>query len=53
MAKISLQAFKAKDARFVAHWLKSKGFHKLCSVFEGIYIQEPFILSLACKSVVN
>ena len=24
--------------------------HKLCSVFEGI--QEPFILSLACKSVV-
>ena len=51
MAKISLQAFKAKDARFVAHWLKSKGFHKLCSVFAGI--QEPFILSLACKSVVN
>ena len=30
--------------------LKSKGLHKLCSVFEGI--QEPFILSLACKSVV-
>ena len=36
--------------RFVANWLKSKGLHKLCSVFEGI--QEPFILSLACKSVV-
>ena len=41
---------KAKDTRFVADWLKSKGLHKLCSVFEGI--QEPFILSLACKSVV-
>ena len=36
-----------KDTRFVADWLKSKGLHKLCSVFEGI--QEP---SLACKSVV-
>ena len=44
-----LHAFKAKDTRFVADWLKSKGLHKLCSVFEGI--QEPFILSLACKSV--
>ena len=28
----------------------SRGLHKLFSVFEGI--QEPFILSLACKSVV-
>ena len=34
----------------MADWLKSKGLHKLSSVFEGI--QEPFILSLACKSVV-
>ena len=42
---------KAKDTRFVADWLKSKGLHKLCSIFEGI--QEPFILSLACKSVVS
>ena len=50
MAKTSLHAFKAKDTRFVADWLKSKGSHKLCSVFEGI--QEPFRLSLACKSVV-
>ena len=49
-AETSLDAFKAKDTRFVADWLKSKGLHKLCSVFEGI--QEPFILSLACKSVV-
>ena len=43
MAETSLDAFKAKDTRFVADWLKS-------SVFEGI--QEPFVLSLACKSVV-
>ena len=50
MTKTSLHAFKAKDTRFMADWLKSKGLHKLCSVFEGI--QEPFILSLACKSVV-
>ena len=48
MAKTSLRAFKAKDTRFVSDWLKSKGLHKLCSVVEGI--QEPFILSLACKS---
>ena len=47
MPKTSLHAFKAKDTRFVADWLKSKGLHKLFSVFEGI--QEPFILSLACK----
>ena len=41
---------QSEDTRFVADWLKSKGLHKLFSVFEGI--QEPFILSLACKSVV-
>ena len=40
----------SKDTRFVEDWLKSKGLHKLCSAFEGT--QEPFILSLACKSVV-
>ena len=51
MPKTSLHAFKAKDTRFVADWLKSKGLRKLCSVFKGI--QEPFILSLACKSVVS
>ena len=50
MPKTSLHAFKAKDTRFVADWLKSKGLHKLFSVFEGI--QEAFILSLTCKSVV-
>ena len=40
MSKTSLHAFKAKDTRFVADWLKSKILHKLWSVFEGI--QEPF-----------
>ena len=39
-----------ENTRFVADWLKSKGLHKLCSVFEGI--QEPSVLFLACKSVV-
>ena len=29
MAKTSLHAFKAKDTRFVADWLKSKGLRKL------------------------
>ena len=33
----------------MAYWLKSKGLHKLCSVFEGI--QEPFMLSLALNPV--
>ena len=50
MAETSLDAFKAKDTRFVADWLKSKGFYKLCSVFEGI--KDAFELSSACKSVV-
>ena len=46
-----LDAFiKAKDTRFVADWLKSKGLHKLYSVFEGI--QAPFVLSSACKGAV-
>ena len=45
MTEASLDALKAKDTRFVADWLKSKGLHKLCSVFEGI--QEPFALSSA------
>ena len=49
VAETNIDAFKAKDTRFVVDWLKSKGLHKLYSVFEGI--QEPFILSLACKSV--
>ena len=51
MPKTSLHAFKMKDTRFVVDWLKSKGLHKLCSVFEGI--QEPFTIFLACKRVVS
>ena len=50
MPKTSLHAFKVKDIQYVADWLKSKGLHKFFSVYEGI--QEAFILSLACKSVV-
>ena len=46
----SLTHSKAKDIPFLSDWLKSKGLHKLCSVLEGI--QEPFVLSSACKSVV-
>ena len=36
MAETNLDAFKGKDTAIVADWLKSKGLHKLCSVFEGI-----------------
>ena len=50
MAGTNLDAFTAKDTRFKADWLQTKGLHKLSSVFEGI--QEPFVLSSACKSVV-
>ena len=32
---------KGKDCVFVADWLKTKGLHKLCSVFEGV--KERFI----------
>ena len=28
--------FKGKDCVFGADWLKTKGLHKLCSVFEGV-----------------
>ena len=49
MVETSLDAFKGKYTRLVVYWLKSKGLHKLCSVFEGN--QEPFVLSSACKSV--
>ena len=27
---------KGKDCVFEAAWLKTKGLHKLCSVFEGV-----------------
>ena len=28
--------FRGNDCVFVAYWLKTKGLHKLCSVFEGV-----------------
>ena len=40
--------FKGKDCVFVVDWLKTKGLHKLCSVFQGVY--ERFI-SIICKYV--
>ena len=36
MAETSLHALKAKETWLVVDWLKSKGLHKLCSVFEPI-----------------
>ena len=33
----NVDEFKGKDCVFVADWLKTKGLHKLCSVFEGVY----------------
>ena len=34
--------FKGKDCVFVADWLKTKGLHKLCSVFEGVCLSWGF-----------
>ena len=35
-AEANFDEFKRKDCVFVADWLKTKGLHKLCSVFEGV-----------------
>ena len=35
-AEANVDEFKGKDCVFVAEWLKTKGLHKLCSVFEGV-----------------
>ena len=32
----TLMNSQEKDCVFVADWLKTKGLHKLCSVFEGV-----------------
>ena len=32
----SFDEFKGKDCVFVADWLKTKGLHNQCSVFEGV-----------------
>ena len=37
--------FKGTDCVFVADWLKIKGPHKLCSVFEGVFILYKYVLS--------
>ena len=44
MAQTNFDVFKGKDCGFVADWLKTKGLHKLCSVFE--VIKNHFILSM-------
>lgn len=36
MAETNFDEFKGKDCEFVAVWLKTKGLHKLCSVFEVV-----------------
>ena len=36
MAETNFNEFKGKDCIFVAEWLKTKGLHKLCSIFEGV-----------------
>ena len=51
MAETSLDVFKGRDYTFVADWLKSKGLHKLCSVFEGI--KNQFILSLNTVNILS
>ena len=50
MAKTSLHAFIAKDNPNRGGLAEKQRLAQACSVFDGI--QEPFILSLACKSVV-
>ena len=46
MAETSnFEEFKGKDCVFVADWLKTKGLHKLCSVFEGVKERYMFIAS--------
>ena len=37
-AETNFDEFKGKDCVFVAVWLKNRGLHKLCSVFEGVFI---------------
>ena len=36
MAETNFDEFKGKDCILVVGWLKTKGLHKLCSVFEGV-----------------
>ena len=46
-ATSNFDEFKEKDCVFVADWLKTKGLHKLCSVFEGerfLFIVYKYVL---------
>ena len=36
IAETNFDEFKGTYCVFVADWLKTKGLHKLCSVFEGV-----------------
>ena len=36
MAETNFDEFIGKDCIFVADWLKTKGLHKFCVVFEGV-----------------
>ena len=49
-SETNFDEFKGKDCVFVANWLKTKGLHKLCSVFEDV--QERFI-SIIHKNVLS
>ena len=33
---VNFDDFKGKDCVLMADWLKTKGLHKLCSVFQGV-----------------
>ena len=35
-AETNFDEFKGEDCVFEADWLKTKGLHKLCSVFQGV-----------------
>ena len=42
--------FKGKDCVFMADWLKTKGLHKLCPVFEGVKERFIFIQDVTHRS---
>ena len=49
--KSSLSDFKGKDCGFVTEWLKSKVFHKLCTIFEGAL--ESYIVKRVIRLLIN
>ena len=42
-AETNIDEFKGKDYVFVADLLKTKGLHKLCSIFEGVYKNDLYL----------